>query len=55
MHMFSNRALLAKIKASDKTIDIYSSSGATHCNTSGTLNNIGDVYLHKNGLANILS
>ena len=53
--MFSNRALLENIKDADKPIDVYSRGGATHCNTSGTLKNIGEVYLHKNGLSNILS
>ena len=48
--MFSNHALLANIKDADEHIDIYSSGGATHCSTAGTLKNIGEVYLHENGL-----
>ena len=55
MNIFSNCALLSNVKDVDKPIYIYSSGGATHCITSGTLNNIVEVYLHKNGLANILS
>ena len=55
VHMFSNRALLSNIKATDKPIDVYLCGGATHCRTAGTLKNIGHVYLHANGLANILS
>ena len=52
---FSNRALLAKIKDTDEPIDVYSSGGATHCSTARTLKNIGEVYLHKYGIANIMS
>ena len=55
VHMFSNLSLLANIQDADKPIDVYSSRDATHCSKAGTLNNIGEVYLHKNGLANILS
>ena len=55
VHMLSSRALLADIKDADKPIDVYSSGGATHCSTTGTLNNIGEVYLQENGLAKILS
>ena len=55
IHTFSNRTLLENIKAADKPIDVYSSRGATHCDTTGTLVDIGDVYLHDNGLANIFS
>ena len=55
VHMFSNRSLLANIKEVDKTINVYPSGGATHCSTAVTLKNIGEVYLRKNGLANILS
>ena len=55
VHMFSNRVLLANIKDTDEHINIYSSGGETHCSTAGTLNNIWELYLHKNGLANILS
>ena len=55
VHMFSNCALLANIKAIDEPIDVYSSGGATRCNTVGNLKNIRHVYLHENGLANILS
>ena len=46
---------MAKIKAADDPIYVYSSRGATHCSTAGTLKNIGEVYLHENGLAKILS
>ena len=53
--MFSNRALLFNIKDSDKPINVYLSGVDTHCSTDVTLNNIGEVYLHENGLANILS
>ena len=53
--MFSNHSLHENIQDSDKPIDVYSSGGATHCRNSGTLKNIGEVYLHKNRLANILS
>ena len=53
--MFSIRALLVKIQDADNTIDVYLSGGATHCSKAGTLNNIGEVCLNKNGLANILS
>ena len=53
--MFSKRALLTNIKDTDDPIDVYSSGGAIHCDTNGTIENIGDVYLHKNGLANNLS
>ena len=55
VHIFSNRTLLANIKDTDVPIGIYSSVGANHCDTKETLENSGDVYLHKNGLANILS
>ena len=55
LHMFSNRTLLENIKAADKPIGVSLSVGATNCDTDGTLNNIGDVYLHENGLADILS
>ena len=54
VHMFRNCALLANIKDVYDPIDVYLSRGATHCSTAGTLKNIGEVYLHKNGLANIL-
>ena len=53
--MFSNRALLANIKDADKPIDVYSRVGTTHCSMAEILDNTGEVYLHKNGLANILS
>ena len=53
--MFSNRVLLANIKAVGEPIDIYSSGGATHCDTAGTLKNIGNIYLHENGLVIIMS
>ena len=53
--MFINRALLANTQDSDKPIDTYSSGGATHCSKSGTLKNTGEVNIHENGLANILS
>ena len=46
---FSNQSLLANIQDADDTIDIYLSVVATHCSKAGTLNNIGEVYLHKNG------
>ena len=46
VHMFGNRALLANIKDADNPIEVYSSEGATHCSTAGTLNNIGEVYFH---------
>ena len=55
VHMSSNHTLLSNVKDTDKRIDVYSSGGATHCSTAGTLKNIGEVYLHKNGLENILS
>ena len=54
VHMFGNRALLANVKDADKPIDVYSSGGATHCRTAGTLKNIREVYLHENGLENIM-
>ena len=53
--MFINRSLLANIQDSDEPIDVYSSGGATHCRNSGSLKNIGKIYLHRNRLANILS
>ena len=53
--MFSNHVVLVIIKAADKPIDVYLSRGATRCDTTRTLENIGNVYLHGNGLANILS
>ena len=53
--MVSNRTLLENVKEADNPITVYSSIGATHCSTAGTLKNIGEVYLHENGLANILS
>ena len=53
--MFSNCVLLANIQDVEEPIDVYLSRGATHCSNAGTLKNIGEVYLHKNGLANILS
>ena len=31
LHMFSNRDLLANIHDVDKTINVYSGGGATHC------------------------
>ena len=49
VHMFVNCAPLADIKDADDPIDVYSSKGETHCDTKGTLENIGDVYLY-NGL-----
>ena len=55
MHMFINRDLLKNIKDADKPINVYSSGGATHCSTAGILKTLGEVYLHKNGSANILS
>ena len=55
VHMFSNRTFLANIQDADKPINVYSSGGATHCSKGGTLKNIREVYLHENGLANILS
>ena len=55
VNMFSNCTQLANTKATDKPINVYSSGGVIHCDTDGTLENIGDVYLHLNGLANILS
>ena len=55
VHMFSNRSLLANIKAADKPIYVYLNGGVTHSNTAGTLKNTEDVYLYENGLANILS
>ena len=55
VHMFRNRALLANIQGADEPIDVYLSGGETHCIKAGTLNNIIEVYLHKNGLANIIS
>ena len=55
MHIFSNLTLLENIQDADDPINIYSSGGATHCSTTGTLKNTGEVELHKNGLANILS
>ena len=39
-HMFSNCALLAKIKDADEPINVHSSGGATHCSKAGTLKNI---------------
>ena len=53
--MFINRALLVNIQDADEPINAYLSVGATHFSKAGTLNNIGEVYLHKNGLASILS
>ena len=55
VHMFRNRDLLANIEDANDPIDVYSGGGATHCIKAGTLKNIGEVYLHKNGLENILS
>ena len=55
VHMFIHRALLSNIKDADEPIDVYSSWGANHCDTKGTLENIGDVYMHESGLENILS
>ena len=55
LQMFSKRSLLVNIKGADDPINVHSIRGATHCSKAGTLNNIGEVYLHKNGLANILS
>ena len=54
VRMFKNCALLANIQDADEPINVYSSGGVTHCIKAGTLKNIGEVYLHKNGLANIL-
>ena len=53
--MFSNCAILSSIQDADDPIDIPLSGGVTHCSRAGTLKNIGEVYLHENGLANILS
>ena len=53
--MFSNHSLHENIQESDEPIGVYPSGGATHCRNSGTLKNIGEVYLHKNRLVNILS
>ena len=53
--MFSNCELLANIKDTDKPINVYLSGGATHFSTERTLNNIGEVYLHKNELKKNLS
>ena len=55
MHKLGNRILLANVKDEDEPIDVYPSGGATHCSTAGTRKNIREVYLHQNGLANILS
>ena len=55
VHMFSNRALLSNIQDAYVHIDIYWSGGVTHCSKAGTLKNIGELYLHENGLANIMS
>ena len=55
VHIFSNHVLLADIKEKYKPIGVYSSGGATHCSMAGTLKNIGVVFPHKNGPANILS
>ena len=53
--MFSNCELLTNIKDTDKPINVYLSGGATHFSTNRTLNNIGEVYLHKNELKKNLS
>ena len=53
--MFINRSLLENIQDADKPIGVYLSGGATRCSRAETLKNIGEIYLHKNGLANILS
>ena len=55
VHIFSNRYLLTNVLDADEPINVYSSGGATHCSKTGTLKNIREVYLHENGLANILS
>ena len=55
VRIFSNHDILANIKDADEPINVNSSGGATHCSNAGTLKNIGEVYLHENGLANILS
>ena len=47
LHMFTNRALLENITETGYLIDVSSSRGAPHCDTKGTLENVGDVYLHK--------
>ena len=53
--MFISRVHIDNIKDIDEPIDVYSVGGATHCRTAGTLKNIREVYLHKNGLENIPS
>ena len=53
--MFIKRDILANIQEVEYTIDLYSSEGATHYSRAGTLKNIGEVYLHENGLENIMS
>ena len=53
--MFRNRALLENGKDADEPIGVYLSGGANYYSTDGTLKNVGEVYLHENELANILS
>ena len=55
LNMFSNPKLLANIRTSTDPVDVYSSGGLTRCTIKGIVDNIRDVYLHKQGLANILS
>ena len=55
VQMFRNRAILANIPGADDPIGVYSNGGVTHCRKERTLNNIGKIYLHENGLANIFS
>lgn len=53
--MFSNRELMKNIDIASNLVDVYSSGGLTRCTIKGIVDNIRDVYLHKQGLANILS
>ena len=53
--MFNNLKLLDKTRDAELEVNVHSSSKSTHCDKRGMLQGFGDVYIHKEGIAQILS
>eukprot|EP00536_Pseudo-nitzschia_multiseries_P010625 jgi/Psemu1/203784/e_gw1.332.17.1 len=55
VHIFWNEMFLVNVRKTDKTLDLHTNAGQVTIDEIGELPGVGTVWLHQNGIANILS
>eukprot|EP00536_Pseudo-nitzschia_multiseries_P015470 jgi/Psemu1/42725/gm1.42725_g len=55
VHIFWNEMFLVNVRKTDKTLDLHTNAGQVTIDEIGELPGVGTVWLHRNGIANILS